>query len=86
MAERTVTFVLQTADRTRSAQLTVVRSMRASDVIKTGSKRWALRIGANYQLANLTTGRQLLANDRLSGENVRDGDQLVLQPLPTHGR
>ena len=85
MAERTVSITLQTADRTRMARLTVPRDMRVSDVVKTALRRWSLRLGVHYQVANLTTGRQLLGQDRLDGELVNDNDILVLQPMPTHG-
>jgi len=85
MNRRTVSIIMQTADRTRMAQVTVPREMRAGDLIKTSTRRWSLSFGVNYQIANISTGQMLLPDDQLTPEKVRDGDTLMLQPLATHG-
>lgn len=85
MNRRTVSIIMQTADRTRMAHVTVPREMRAGDLIKTSTRRWALAFGVNYQIANISTGQMLLPDDLLSTDKVRDGDTLMLQPLATHG-
>lgn len=85
MAGRTVTFELQTADRTRRARITLPRDRHVGDIVKAGRKRWSLGFKVDYQLANMTTGRQLLPNDTLTYDNIQDNDVLMLQPFPTHG-
>ena len=80
-----VTVYLQTADRTRKAMLTVPRSMKVIDVIKVSGRKWSMSNRVDYQIANTSTGRFLLANETLTPEKVRNGDVLMLQPFPTHG-
>lgn len=85
MAVHKVTIYLQTADRTRKAQLTVPRSMRVRDIVKASAHRWFLSTRIDYQVANTTTGSILLSNETLSPERVHNGDVLMIQPFPTHG-
>ena len=85
MAATSVMIYVQTADRTRKAQVTLPRSMKVSDLVKTSSRRWFMSRHVDYQVANTTTGSILLANEYLTPERVRHGDLLVIQPLPTHG-
>lgn len=83
--KQTVTIVVQLADRTRSAQVTLPRTMRVSDLLKVCRKKWALSFGVDYQVANMTQGRQLMQQDTLTYENVHNGDTLMLQPFAVHG-
>ena len=85
MSVHTVTVILQTADRTRKAQVTVPRTMTVADVIKASRGKWRLSMGMDFQIVNMNTNRQLLAHDTLSNNNVQNGDVLMLQPFPTHG-
>jgi hypothetical protein len=80
-----VTFYLQTADRTRKAQVTFPRSMRVRDVVRTSAQRWFMSRHVDYQVANSTTGAVLLSNEQLAPDRVHNGDILVIQPFPTHG-
>ena len=80
-----VTFYLQTADRTRKAQVTLPRSMRVSDVVKASAHRWFMSRHIDYQIANTTTGTILLSNEVLAPDRVNNGDVLMIQPFPTHG-
>jgi len=85
MSHDKVTFYLQTADRTRKAQITLPRAMYVSDIIKASSGRWFLSRNMDYTVCNLTRNLQLLAGDSLSEDKVRNGDTLMLQPLALHG-
>lgn len=80
-----VTVYVQTADRTRKAQVTLPRSMRISDLVHVSAQRWFMSRHIEYQVANTTTGTVLLSNERLEPDRVRDGDILLIQPFPTHG-
>jgi hypothetical protein len=80
-----VTFYLQTADRTRKAQVTFPRSMRVRDVVRTSAQRWFMSRLVDYQVANTTTGTVLLSNEQLAPDRVHNDDILVIQPFPTHG-
>ncbi len=85
MQANKVTFYLQTADRTRKAQVTLPRSMRVSDVVKASAHRWFMSRHIDYQVANTTTGAILLSSEVLAPDRVHDGDVLMIQPFPTHG-
>jgi hypothetical protein len=85
MPANKVTFYLQTADRTRKAQVTVPRTMRIRDVVKTSAQRWFMSTRIDYQVANTTRGIVLLANEVLAPDRVHNGDVLMIQPFPTHG-
>ncbi len=85
MSVHRVTVYLQTADRTRKAQVTLPRTMTASDIVKASRGRWRLSLGMDFQLVNLNTNRQLLPHETLNVNNVSNGDVLMLQPFPTHG-
>ena len=85
MGKDMVTIVLQTADRTRKAQVTVPRSMYVSDIIKASTKRWFLSFGIDYVVFNVTLNKQLLPSDSLNVYNVQNGDVLMLQPFAVHG-
>jgi hypothetical protein len=80
-----VMFYLQTADRTRKAQVTLPRSMRVADVVKASAHRWFMSRHIDYQVANVTTGNILLAHEQLAPDRVHNGDVLMIQPFPTHG-
>ena len=80
-----VTFYIQTADRTRRAQVTLPRSMRVADLVKTSANRWFMSRHVDYQVANTTRGTVLLANELLASDRVHNGDVLMIQPFPTHG-
>ena len=85
MEKGRVSVVVQMADRTRRAQVTLLRTMRVSDIIKTSRGKWTLSFGVDYQIVNINTNRQLSQHDLLTSENVANGDVLMLQPFPTHG-
>jgi hypothetical protein len=80
-----VTFYLQTADRTRKAQVTLPRSMRVRDIVRASAQRWFMSTRVDYQVANTTRGTILLANEVLAPDRVYNGDILLIQPFPTHG-
>jgi glucose-6-phosphate-specific signal transduction histidine kinase len=85
MERGNVSIVLQLADRTRKAHLTMPRTMRVSDIVKASRGRWTLSFGVDYQIVNLNTNRQLSPHDMLTTDVVANGDVLMLQPFPTHG-
>ena len=80
-----VSLTLQMADRTRKARVTLPRDLSVADLVRTSRGKWALGFAVDYQVFNLSNGRQLLAHDRLSSDLVQDGDLLMLQPFATHG-
>jgi ubiquitin-protein ligase len=83
--EPKVTIYLQTADKTRKAQVTLPRTTSAADLIKASRRQWILSFGAEFQVVNMNTQRQLAQHDLLTSDLVSNGDTLMLQPLPTHG-
>ncbi len=85
MSENSVTVFVQMADRTRRARVTLSRHLTINDLIRTSRSKWSLGFAVDYQVYNLANGRQLLAHDFLTEENVHNGDTLMLQPFATHG-
>ncbi|HLK56974.1 MAG TPA: hypothetical protein VKU00_10435 [Chthonomonadaceae bacterium] len=85
MSSDMVMIILQTADRTRKAQITIPRSLHVADIIKASTKRWFLTLNREYTVFNMTLNRQLLPSDTLSVGNVHNGDVLMLQPFAMHG-
>ena len=80
-----VTIYLQTADKTRKAQIVLPRSMTAQDLIKASTTRWKMLLGSNYVVTNLSMNRQMLPYETLTEDRVRNHDILMIQPLATHG-
>lgn len=80
-----VTIYLQTADKTRKAQIVLPRSMTAQDLIKASTTRWKMLLGSNYVVTNLSMNRQMLPYEMLTEDRVRNHDILMIQPLATHG-
>lgn len=80
-----VVFYLQTADKTRKAEIVLPRTMTAQDLIKASTKRWKMLLGSNYVVTNLSLNRQLLPYEMLTEDRVRNHDILMIQPLATHG-
>ena len=80
-----VTIYLQTADKTRKAEIVLPRTMTAQDLIKASTKRWKMLMGSNYVVTNLSINRQMLPYEMLTEDRVRDHDILMIQPLATHG-
>lgn len=80
-----VVIYLQTADKTRKAEVVLPRTSTAQDLVKASTRRWKLLTGANYVVTNLSMNRQLLPYEMLSEDRVRNYDILMIQPLATHG-
>jgi hypothetical protein len=85
MSNERVLIYLQTADKTRKAEIVVPRSMTAADLIKASTKRWKMLSGSNFVVTNMTLNRQLLTHEMLTEDRVRSHDILMIQPLATHG-
>lgn len=81
-----VVIYLQTADKTRKAQVVMPRTMTGQDLVKASTKRWKMLLNGNYIVTNLTQNRQILPYEMLSEDRVHDHDILMIQPLATHGR
>ena len=80
-----VVFYLQTADKTRKAEIVLPRTMTAQDLIRASTKRWKMLFGTSYVVTNLSINRQLLPYEMLTEDRVRNHDTLMIQPLATHG-
>lgn len=80
-----VLIYLQTADKTRKAEIVLPRTMTAQDLVKASVKQWKMFTGTNFVVTNLSSNRQLLPYEMLTEDRVRDHDILMIQPLATHG-
>ncbi len=85
MSGERVLIYLQTADKTRKAQIVIPRTMTALDLIRASTKRWKMMFGADYVVTNLTLNRQMLPHEMLTEDRVRNHDILMIQPLALHG-
>jgi hypothetical protein len=85
-----VRVILRTADRTRKAEVTLPRDQRGADLIQGAVTNWSLPYDTDYSLVNVTKGRVLPPEHRLSEESVADNDELEIQPVlvagSRHGR
>jgi len=81
MSTDNVTVLIQTADHVRKAEVTVPRSMTASELIEETKKNWKLPGDVSFRLHNITKGKELPPNEKLSLDSVSDKDLLELQPL-----
>jgi hypothetical protein len=80
-----VKFVVQTADHTRKAELTLDRGLAGGDVMQAAMDNWALPRDTDYSLVNTSTGKALAARQTLGEDTVRDGDVLEVQPMLVAG-
>jgi hypothetical protein len=81
MSDVNVTVLIQTADRVRKAEVTVPRSMTVSELVEETKKNWKLTGDVSYRLQNVTKGKELAPNEKLSLDLVSDKDLLEIQPL-----
>jgi hypothetical protein len=85
MSDDRVRIYLQTADKTRKAEVVLPRTMTASDVVKASVKRWKMLTGVNFVVTNVSQGRQLAPYEMLTEDRVSNHDILMIQPLASHG-
>lgn len=77
--------ILRTADRTRKAEVTLPRDQRGTDLIQGALTNWSLPTDTDYSLVNVTKGRVLPPESRLSEDIVADHDELEIQPVLVAG-
>ena len=85
MSEEQVTFVIRTADKTKKAEVTLPRSATVTDIVEASKNNWSLPKDTEYQVVNVTKGKQLLPKDTLSEDKVSNGDELEIQPFLVAG-
>lgn len=80
-----VRVILRTADRTRKAEVTLPRDQRGADLIQGAVTNWSLPSDTEYSLVNVTKGRVMPPESRLSDDVVADNDELEIQPVLVAG-
>ena len=85
MDDQQISLTIRLADKTRRAEVTVPRSLTVYDLIRESCRNWHLPAGTEYQLVNVSTGRQLSPHLPLSRDLVEDGHELELQPFIVAG-
>jgi hypothetical protein len=85
MSEATVSVLVQMADKTRKAEVTLSRSTTTKDLVEETKKNWSLSPNQDYTVTNLTKGRRLLSKDQFTEENVSDKDVLQIEPIIVAG-
>jgi len=85
MDEQQISLTIRLADKTRRAEVTVPRSLTAYDLIRESCRNWHLPANTEYQLVNVSTGRQLPPSAPLSSDLVENGHELELQPFIVAG-
>jgi len=81
LSDENVTVVIQTVDHVRKAEVTVPRSMTTTELIDETIKNWKLPDDVTYRLHNVTKGKELPPNEKLSVDLVSEKDLLEIQPL-----
>lgn len=80
-----VTVILRTADRTRKAEVTVPRDNTGADLIQGAVNNWSLPTDSEYSLVNVTKGKTINPETRLSDDIVSEKDELEVQPVLVAG-
>jgi hypothetical protein len=80
-----VKVIVRTADRTRKAEVTLPRDQRGADLIQGAVTNWSLPSDTEYSLVNVTKGRVMPPESRLSDDVVADNDELEIQPVLVAG-
>jgi len=80
-----INIIIRTADKSRKAEITLLRNNTGGDVIQSAVDNWALPTDTDYSLVNTSTGKALLPAAPLSEESVKDGDVLEVQPVLVAG-
>ena len=85
MTEEQVTFMIRTADKTKKAEVTLLRSATVTDIIEASKNNWSLPKDTEYRAVNVTKRKQLLPKDTLSEDKVGNNDELELVPFLVAG-
>jgi hypothetical protein len=80
-----VQVIIRTADQTRKAEVSMVRSNTGGDVIQAAVDNWSLPTDTDYSLVNTTTGKSILPTQTLSDDVVQTGQILEVQPVLVAG-
>jgi hypothetical protein len=80
-----VRLIIRTADLTRKAEVSMVRTTTGADIIQAAVERWSLPTDTDYSLVNTTSGKTLIPSQPLSDDVVQDGNILEVQPVLVAG-
>ncbi len=80
-----LTFVLRTADVTRTAEVQLPGLMSASELIQSAVENWQLPPDVDYTLVNTTNGRSIPPGSTMDSCGIDPGDVLELQPILVAG-
>ena len=76
---------VRTADQTRRAELALARESTGGAIIQAAVDNWALPADTDYTLVNVTTGKAVAPETRLTDAGVKEGDVLEVQPVLVAG-
>ncbi len=76
---------VRTADQTRRAELELDRDKSASELMQSAIDHWTLARDTEYTLVNITSGKLIPADARLTRDWVADGDLVEVQPVLVAG-
>ena len=80
-----VKVIIRTADQTRKAEVTMVRTNTGGDVIQAAVDNWSLPTDTDYSLVNTSSGKTIAPSQALAEEVVKDGNVLEVQPVLVAG-
>ena len=80
-----VKVIIRTADQTRKAEVTMVRTNTGGDVIQAAVDNWSLPADTDYSLVNASSGKAIVPSQGLSEDIVKDGNILEVQPVLVAG-
>jgi hypothetical protein len=80
-----VKVIIRTADQTRKAEVTMVRTNTGGDVIQAAVDNWSLPADTDYSLVNTSSGKAIAPSQLLSEDIVKDGNILEVQPVLVAG-
>ena len=80
-----VKVIIRTADQTKKAEVTMVRTNTGGDVIQAAVDNWSLPADTDYSLVNASSGKAIVPSQALSEDVVKDGNILEVQPVLVAG-
>jgi len=80
-----IKLTVQTADRTRKAEISVPEGASAAEVLEAAVENWSLPAETEYSLANVSSGQALKPSAALGNDVVTEGDVLEVQPVLVAG-
>jgi hypothetical protein len=76
-----IRLVVSTADRSRTAEVTLPAQMTVADLLAACKKNWALPASEDFAVRDPNRNVQLKSQDTLTASGLTDGSRVEVYPL-----